>query len=173
MVLGHASPTAIGALVTGKVASITGSALVVTMSASAAALTMTGAVFSDSDSVGSNAFDTGTVILSTSPTSAVVSFSSMAPGDEVVAPLTVSNNGSLQLRYAITNQTTEHTLAAQLDMTIKTGVTTSLSLHFLYLATLQVQFRFHRYYDRWRTLAVAIRETGGCGPGVGDVRHRL
>ena len=62
--------------------------------------------------------------INTSPTTALVTFSNMAPGDEVVNPITVSNNGSLQLRYAVTSTTTENTLAAQLDMTIKSGVTT-------------------------------------------------
>jgi len=88
-----------------------------------AIVTTTGAIFTDTESVGGNAFDTGNVDISTSPTSAVVSFTNMAPGDVVTNPLTVSNDGSLQLRYAVTSTTTEDTLAAQLDMTIKTGVT--------------------------------------------------
>jgi hypothetical protein len=36
----------------------------------------------------------------------------------------VSNAGTLQLRYAVTSTTTENALAAQLDLTVKTGVTT-------------------------------------------------
>jgi hypothetical protein len=48
----------------------------------------------------------------------------MAPGDEVTNPITVTNGGSLELRYAVTSTTTENTLAGQLDLTIKTGVTT-------------------------------------------------
>ena len=79
---------------------------------------MTGALFSDSDTVGANTFSTGTLILDTSPTSAVVSLSSMAPGDVDNGQMTVTNNGSLQLRYAVTSATTENTLAAELDMTI-------------------------------------------------------
>ena len=47
----------------------------------------------------------------------------MAPGDTVTAPVTVSNAGSMQMRYAIRSTTTEDLLAAQLDLTIKTGVT--------------------------------------------------
>jgi len=111
-----------GALISGKVASIGASALVVTLTASAAAASLTGAVFTDSDSVSGNAFSTGNVDISNSPTSAVVSLTDMAPGDSIVAPLTVSNDGSLELRYAITSTTTEGVLAAQLDMTIKSGV---------------------------------------------------
>ena len=62
--------------------------------------------------------------ISTSPSSAIVSFSAMAPGDTVTAPVTVSNAGSMQMRYAIRSTTTEDFLAAQLDLTIKIGVTT-------------------------------------------------
>lgn len=78
----------------------------------------TGAFFTDSDAVGANVFSTGTVILTTSPTTALVSFSAMAPGDVDNGTMTVTNGGSLQLRYAVTSATTEDTLAAQLDMTI-------------------------------------------------------
>ena len=84
--------------------------------------TLTGAVFSDSESVVSNAFSTGTVDIAASPSSAVISFSTMAPGDKVTAPFTVTNDGSLELRYALTSTSSEDFLAAQLDMTIKTGV---------------------------------------------------
>ena len=80
--------------------------------------TATGALFTDSDSIGANTFSAGTIILNTSPTTALVSFSGMAPGDLATNTLTVSNNGSLQLRYAVTSTTTEATLAAQLDTTI-------------------------------------------------------
>ena len=92
--------------------------LIFAMAIGAALTSATGAIFTDSDAVGSNTFSSGTVILSTSPTSAVVSFSDMAPGDVDNGQMTVSNDGSLQLRYAVTTGTTEDTLAAQLDMTI-------------------------------------------------------
>ena len=87
-------------------------------------VTSTGAFFTDAQSVGSNIFSTGSLDISTSPASAIVSFSAMAPGDTVTAPVTVSNAGSMQLRYAIQSTTTEDLLATQLDLTIKTGVTT-------------------------------------------------
>ncbi len=90
----------------------------------------TGAFFTDAQSVGSNLFSTGVLDLSTSPTSAVVSFSSMTPGDKVTAPLTVSNSGTMQLRYAIRSTTTENLLATQLDLTVKTGVTTCTNAGF-------------------------------------------
>ncbi|MFQ6027016.1 MAG: TasA family protein [Dehalococcoidia bacterium] len=84
----------------------------------------TGAFFTDAQNVGSNVFGTGTLDISTSPASAIVSFSAMAPGDTVTAPVTVTNAGTMQMRYAIRSTTTEDLLAAQLDLTIKTGVTT-------------------------------------------------
>ena len=65
----------------------------------------------------------GSVEISTSPGSVVLSFGGMAPGNSVTGPLTVSNDGSLPLLYSVRSTTSEDTLAAQLDMTIKTGVT--------------------------------------------------
>jgi hypothetical protein len=82
------------------------------------------AIWTDSQNVDANVFSTGTIDISTNPTTALVTFTGMAPGDKVTNPITVNNAGSLQLRYAVTSTTTENTLAAQLDMTIKTGVTT-------------------------------------------------
>ncbi len=130
VLLGKASHSTLGAVAGGHITSIGSSALVLTMSATAVVFTATGAVFTDTDAVASNAFSTGTVDLASLPASAVVSLSAMAPGDLVVAPLTVSNAGSLQLRYALTSQTTEDTLAAQLDSTIKSGVTTCTAAGF-------------------------------------------
>jgi predicted ribosomally synthesized peptide with SipW-like signal peptide len=82
------------------------------------------ALFTDTQSVGSNTFTTGTVDITSSPTSALVTFSAMAPGDQVTAPITVTNAGTMQFRYAVTSTTTENVLAGELDMTIKSGVTT-------------------------------------------------
>ncbi len=88
------------------------------------------AVFTDTQSVASNTFSTGTVDISTSPTSALVTFADMLPGDQVTAPITVTNAGTADLRYAITSTTTENVLAAQLDLTIKSGVTTCTNAGF-------------------------------------------
>jgi len=88
------------------------------------------AIFTDSQDVDANTFSTGTVDISTDPTTALVTFSNMAPGDKVTNPITVTNAGSLELRYAVTSTTTEDTLAAQLDLTIKTGVTTCTNAGF-------------------------------------------
>jgi spore coat-associated protein N len=106
-------------------------ATVAVLAAFAALLSLTVlALFTDTASVGSNTFSTGTVDISTNPASALVTFSDMAPGDEVVNPITVSNAGTLELRYAVTSTTTEDTLAAQLDLAIKSGVTTCTTAGF-------------------------------------------
>jgi spore coat-associated protein N len=88
------------------------------------------AIFTDTESVGSNTFTSGTIDISTSPTTALVAFSNMLPGDQVTAPITVTNAGANQLRYAVTSTTTENTLAGQLDLTIKSGVTTCTNAGF-------------------------------------------
>jgi len=91
------------------------------------------ALFTDSASIGANTFTTGTVDISTSPTSALVTFSNMAPGDQVTAPVTVTNAGTLALRYAITSTATNadgKNLMTQLVMTIKSGVTTCTNAGF-------------------------------------------
>lgn len=88
------------------------------------------ALFTDTASVPANAFTSGTLDISTSPTTALVTFTTMAPGDEVTNPVTVSNDGNLDLRYAISSTTTENVLAAELDLTIKTGVTTCTNAGF-------------------------------------------
>jgi predicted ribosomally synthesized peptide with SipW-like signal peptide len=81
------------------------------------------AYFTDSDAVGANTFTTGTISLTTSPTSALVTFSNMFPADSVTAPLTLTNSGGGQLRYAMTSSSTDTDnkhLAAQLTLTVKT-----------------------------------------------------
>jgi len=86
---------------------------------------VTHAVFTDSQAVTGNTFSTGSVDITTSPTSALVTFSGMTPGDKVTAPLTVSNQGTLQLRYAMsTGITGSTTLSDGLTLAIKSGVTT-------------------------------------------------
>jgi predicted ribosomally synthesized peptide with SipW-like signal peptide len=82
------------------------------------------ALFTDQETVPGNAFGTGTIDISTSPATAVVTMSNMAPGDQVTAPMTVSNDGTLELRYAISSTTTEDALAAELVLSVKSGVTT-------------------------------------------------
>jgi hypothetical protein len=77
------------------------------------------AIFTDTASVGGNAFGTGTVDISTAPATAVVTLDPIAPGDSVGGnELTVTNAGTLALRYAVTSLTTEDVLAAELDLEI-------------------------------------------------------
>ncbi|MGH2784232.1 MAG: TasA family protein [Actinomycetota bacterium] len=86
---------------------------------------LTHAIFTDSQAVGSNVFSTGTIDISSSPTSALVSFTAMAPGDKVTAPITVSNAGTLSLRYAMTTAISgSSTLSDGLTLAVKSGVTT-------------------------------------------------
>jgi spore coat-associated protein N len=86
------------------------------------------ALFTSTATVPSNTFTTGTVIITTDhPATAIVSFSAMAPGDQVTNPLLVSNTGTLALRYAVSSVATNadaKALRDQLVLTIKTGVTT-------------------------------------------------
>ena len=85
------------------------------------------AVFTGTANVPANTFTTGSVIISTNPTTALVTFAAMAPGDQVTAPITVSNDGTLALRYAVSSVATNADtkgLKDQLVLTIKSGVTT-------------------------------------------------
>jgi spore coat-associated protein N len=81
------------------------------------------AIFTSSTSVAGNVFTTGTVIISTSPASTLITLGNMAPGDQITAPITVSDDGTLDLRYAVSSATTENVLASQLVLQIKSGVT--------------------------------------------------
>ncbi|MEP6640189.1 MAG: TasA family protein [Chloroflexota bacterium] len=85
------------------------------------------AIFTSTATVPANTFSAGTVVIGTSPTTALVTYSNMAPADQVTAPITVSNSGSLDLRYAVSSIATNADakgLRDQLALTIKTGVTT-------------------------------------------------
>ncbi len=110
-------------------ARIVATLLVVSVVASFAVFGTLG-IFTDTQNVPANTFSTGTVDISTNPATALVTFSGMAPNDQVTNPITVTNAGSLELRYAVTSTTTENVLAAQLDLTIKTGVTTCTNAGF-------------------------------------------
>ncbi len=99
------------------------SAAVVLVALSTVAITSL-ALFTDTASVGANDFTTGTIDINAAPASAVVTMPAMVPGDQVTNPLTVTNAGSLNLRYAVESTTTEDVLASELVLTIKSGVTT-------------------------------------------------
>lgn len=84
---------------------------------------VTHAIFTDAAPIGSNTFSTGTVDVSSSPASALISFSGMAPGDLTTQSLVVSNAGTLALRYAISSSATNadaKALKDQLTLTIRT-----------------------------------------------------
>jgi len=88
------------------------------------------AVFTDAAPVGGNTFTTSNVDISAAPASAAITLTNMAPGDVVTAAITVSNGGGLAFRYSMTSDTTEDVLAAQLDLTVKSGVTTCTNAGF-------------------------------------------
>jgi camelysin-like metallo-endopeptidase len=95
------------------------SAALLVLSLSTLVVLATGAIFTDTASVGSNAFQAGTVDISSLPASALLSMNPMAPGDALVDDLTVSNSGTLALRYSVKSTTTgSSVLAGQLDLTI-------------------------------------------------------
>ena len=85
------------------------------------------ALFTSTASVPGNTFTTGTVTIGTAPASTLITFLAMAPGDQVTAPITVTNGGSLDLRYAVSAVATNvdgKDLKDQLVLTIKSGVAT-------------------------------------------------
>jgi predicted ribosomally synthesized peptide with SipW-like signal peptide len=84
------------------------------------------ALFTNTETVGANTFSTGTVDLTVSPTTALVTFANMMPGDTVTNPLVVGNAGSESLRYAASSVATNADsptpkgLKDQLVLTVKT-----------------------------------------------------
>jgi hypothetical protein len=83
--------------------------------------------FTSTAEVEDNVFTTGTVEISTDHSAtALIFYDNMAPGDKTTEELTVSNDGSLDLRYAVTSLADPDVkgLGSQLDLTIKSGVTT-------------------------------------------------
>jgi len=87
---------------------------------------LSSALFSDTNTLGSNAFTSGSVILGTTPGSAVLSAGNMAPGDSVYGNVRVDNNGSLAFRYSVEasadNPDTKN-LRSQLLISAYSGVT--------------------------------------------------
>ena len=58
-------------------------------------------VFTDAPTVAANTFTTSTVDITTVPSTALVTFSSMAPGDSVMNKIVPTNAGSMAIQYAI------------------------------------------------------------------------
>lgn len=93
----------------------------------------TGAFFTDTQTIPGNAFTTGTVKLGVTPATAAVTTGNMAPGDSIYGQVVVTNTGSLSERYAVlstSDATDANFMAAQLQMTVKTGVTTCTATGF-------------------------------------------
>lgn len=90
----------------------------------------TGAYFTDTASVTGTAFTTGTVKIGATPATSALRMANLAPGDVVTAPITVSNRGTLAQRYAVLSTTRENVLSAQLQLTVKSGVTTCTTAGF-------------------------------------------
>src|SRR3954471_18744937 len=81
------------------------------------------AVFTDQDTVGANTFTAATIGLTTSPKTALITYSNMTPGDSVTNSITVTNSGNAQLRYAVSSSATNadtKALKDQLVLTVKT-----------------------------------------------------
>ena len=88
------------------------------------------AVFTDTEANTGNTFASGGVDIAVAPATAAVTLSPVLPGSRVTAPLLVTNSGVLDLRYAITSDTTEAVLASALQLTVKSGVTDCTSTGF-------------------------------------------
>jgi hypothetical protein len=84
------------------------------------------ALFTDTAAVGANAFSAGTISISTSPASALLTLDPIMPGDTVNASLVVTNDGTGALRYAMTSASTNPDglgLRDQLGLVVKTAGT--------------------------------------------------
>jgi hypothetical protein len=99
------------------------SVLILSAAGLSASVLLVSAIFTDSDTVGANTFVTGTVNLGTSPTTAVVHMSPMAPGDVFTGAMTVTNNGTLALRYSATSTTTENVAASLITLAVRAWAT--------------------------------------------------
>jgi spore coat-associated protein N len=82
----------------------------------------TSALLTDSGQVSGNTLSTGNVDIAAAPATSVLTAPSMAPGDVVAAPLTVTNSGSAALRYSMSSVTTEDLLASGVQFEVRTGV---------------------------------------------------
>ena len=77
------------------------------------------AVFTDTDAVGTNSFSTGSLSLTTTPTSTIwTAVTAAVPGDKATGTLTVTNAGTLSLRYAVSGSNTDATLSAAMNLRI-------------------------------------------------------
>ncbi len=81
------------------------------------------AVFTDQQANAANTFTAGSVSLTDTPASALVTYANMAPGDSTTQPLVINNAGSLDLRYSMTTSATNvdgKNLGTELLLTVRT-----------------------------------------------------
>ncbi len=91
------------------------------------------ALFTDDATVDSNSFQTGTIVISTNPTTALFSVTAMMPGDSASGQLSVSNDGSAELRYSMTTSATDpdsKALAAAVNVEVREKAAGSCSADF-------------------------------------------
>ena len=81
-------------------------AALVAVAAAGAAAISTGAWFTGNATVNGNSFTAGTVTIGVTPATAAIGAGNMAPGDVQYGKIVVSNTGSLQQRYAVTESAT-------------------------------------------------------------------
>lgn len=80
------------------------------------------ALFTGQATIGANAFNTGIVSLTTTPSTALVTYANMMPGDSTTQQVLVTNTGQA-MRYAISSTATNtdtKALKDQLVLTVKT-----------------------------------------------------
>jgi predicted ribosomally synthesized peptide with SipW-like signal peptide len=91
------------------------------------------ASFRSTASASANSFTAGTVDIAHLPASALLTVSMMVPGETLTAPLSVTNSGSLSLRYALSSTVTNPDgkgLGGHLTLTIKRSVTSCTPAEF-------------------------------------------
>ena len=77
------------------------------------------AIWTDTDPVGGHAFSTGSVSLTAADTpSPMWNVTAAAPGTIATGEIRVTNDGTLELRYAVTGANTDATLAAGMNLRI-------------------------------------------------------
>lgn len=143
---------------------------VIVLAVAASGLTgiATSALFTDTDTIAANTFTTGSVTLSTNPTTAAIAMANMVPGDKVTRPITVTNAGSMSLRYSVLSTTDAldaNVLAPQLDLTIKTGVTTCDNANFGSSGVIAVGTATG---DLGSTTGTKVMGDAATGPNTGD-----
>lgn len=87
------------------------------------------AIFTDSDAT-SGTFTAGTIDIATNPAT-LFTVANLMPGDSGSATLTVNNNGTGQLRYAMTSASTNadaKALRDQLQLTVRPGACPSVAV---------------------------------------------